>query len=249
MTASETQSTENNIKIAGPFELFSNSVSIYWRDFSLLFGYSAWLLIPVTISFLASLALSKELSSVVDVVINIVFYIFLAAWVTVSIMHLIPALKSGKKVSQKRLSSRAKRTIIPFLLVSALIALINVLGTIAFIIPGVIFGVWFSFANIFVVLEDVPIFKALQKSRELVRGKFFPILFRLLIGLLLFLIIYLSIISFGLTFLAAISGQDIETYRLAETGIREQVFSQMVDIFMLPLIITYHVLLYLEIKK
>lgn len=62
--------------------------------------------------------------------------------------------------------------------ISFLIGLINFGGSFLFIIPGIIFSVWFSMAVFVLINEDIKGMNALLKSREYVRGYFWPVLGR-----------------------------------------------------------------------
>jgi hypothetical protein len=53
------------------------------------------------------------------------------------------------------------------------------LGTVAFLIPGVLFWVWFSFAPLLVILKQDSWLHTFAKSRALSVGRFFPVLWRL----------------------------------------------------------------------
>jgi len=58
----------------------------------------------------------------------------------------------------------------PFLLISLLTGLVIGLGFLLFIVPGIIFTIWLAFSAYAVVCEDKKGFKALSRSRELVKG-------------------------------------------------------------------------------
>ncbi|TET84849.1 MAG: hypothetical protein E3J36_00300 [Candidatus Nealsonbacteria bacterium] len=58
----------------------------------------------------------------------------------------------------------------PFLLVSLLTGLVIGLGFLLFIVPGIIFVIWLAFSAYTVICEDKKGFKALSRSRELVKG-------------------------------------------------------------------------------
>ncbi|MBP9749038.1 hypothetical protein KBD18_02415 [Patescibacteria group bacterium] len=53
------------------------------------------------------------------------------------------------------------------------------LGTVAFLVPGALFWVWFSFAPLLVILEQGPWLQSFPKSRALSADRFFPVLWRL----------------------------------------------------------------------
>jgi hypothetical protein len=69
----------------------------------------------------------------------------------------------------------------PLLWVGLLTGFIVAGGFLLFIIPGIIFSVWFFFAQFILVREDVHGMGALLKSREYVRGEWFNVALRLLL--------------------------------------------------------------------
>lgn len=63
----------------------------------------------------------------------------------------------------------------PFFLVSLLTGLIIGLGFLFLIVPGIIFAVWFAFSTYVVICEDKRGFKALSRSRELIKGHWWSV--------------------------------------------------------------------------
>ena len=78
-------------------------------------------------------------------------------------------------------------------------------GILLFLAPGIIFTIFFLFAQIIVIIEGDKGMKALLKSREYTRGYFWPILGRYLLILLASMIVYGIIMSLG-SALGSVSG-------------------------------------------
>jgi len=68
-----------------------------------------------------------------------------------------------------------------FFLVSLALMLIVALGFILLIIPGIIFLVWFSFSQLIVITEGLGVRASLARSKELVKGRFWPVLGRFIV--------------------------------------------------------------------
>jgi hypothetical protein len=81
----------------------------------------------------------------------------------------------------KEALERGKGVILPLAWVSFLTGLIVCGGYILLIVPGIIFSIWFFFAQFVLVKEDVRGMEALLKSREYVRGQWFDVAIRLLL--------------------------------------------------------------------
>lgn len=62
------------------------------------------------------------------------------------------------------------KKLLPLAWVGGLSALLIAGGTLLLVVPGILFGIWFSFASIILVDEDVRGMAALVKSREYIRG-------------------------------------------------------------------------------
>ena len=76
---------------------------------------------------------------------------------------------------------KGNEIILPLLWIGFLTGFIICGGFILFVIPGIIFMVWFFFAQFILVKEDVHGMNALLKSREYVRGEWFNVALRLLL--------------------------------------------------------------------
>lgn len=73
----------------------------------------------------------------------------------------------------------------PFFLVSLSTGLIIGLGFLFLIVPGIIFAVWFSFSTYVVICEDKRGFKALSRSRELVKGRWWSVAKRVFVMMII----------------------------------------------------------------
>jgi hypothetical protein len=71
---------------------------------------------------------------------------------------------------------RARPYVLPYLWTSILAAAIFIGGLVLFVIPGLVFAVWFMFWPYALIVDNVRGFAALQKSRDYVRGNFLNVL-------------------------------------------------------------------------
>lgn len=62
-----------------------------------------------------------------------------------------------------------------------LLGLIMALGFVLLIIPGIIFAIWFMFTYIVLVNEGLSASESLKRSKALVKGRFWPVLLRMVI--------------------------------------------------------------------
>ena len=81
----------------------------------------------------------------------------------------------------KEVLSQSIKLVIPFFMVSLISGMATFLGLMLFIVPGLVFYVWFSFAGFTVFKEHLTGIDALKRSKALVRGYWSPIFGRMII--------------------------------------------------------------------
>lgn len=192
-------------------KLFSESWKIYKSKFKTFFGV---LIVPMLISilsiiffagafisvFMASPSTSKAgASSFIFFILGIAFFIFMMViqiWSQIAVLCVIK--DNQEKISIKEAYRRSKSKILSLLVVSSWVCLAMFGGFILFIIPGVIFYVWFAFSSFVLICEDIKGRKALSKSKEYVKGRWSKVFGRLLASIIvcgIFYIIFSSIFS------------------------------------------------------
>ena len=107
-----------------------------------------------------------------------------------------------------------------FLALNLVVGLITGLGFILFIIPGIIFAIWFLFAPYILLTEDTGIFEAMKGSKALTKnyrwnllGRFISMIIIILVLSIPLLIIF--ILSFGAVFPLLIIGLPVMSYLLS----------------------------------
>ncbi len=205
-----------------PFILFRESYAFYKTRFALLMGI---VLVPVAVDVAISFLPLSVLGNIVSFVVSIFTYIALILTID---------NPSGIGTIQN-----AYRTSIPlffgYFFVSIITNFIVVVGIIAFLVPGILFTIWFTSAAFVVVLEKRGIFESIQQSRKYARGKWSPIFGRLVVlGLSTFAVLAFCAIVF------------------AATGLQDMPISDMainvLSWLLTPFIYTYLYLLYKELK-
>lgn len=110
-------------------------------------------------------------------------------------------LITHQKLPVKQAFVKSKEYIVNYLLVSILSALLVFLLFCAFVIPGVIFYIYWSFATMLVIVEGIKSTKeALKRSKELVRGYWWPVFGRFLLIAVIYSI-FIMIISIPVDYL------------------------------------------------
>ncbi len=100
----------------------------------------------------------------------------------------------------------------PALLISIVTALITLGGFLMIIVPGVIFTVWYAFAIYLVILEKKKgVGALLHESREMSRGKFWPIFGRLVLPAAFWAVIAYLVLAGIMNLLGMIFNQSLLT--------------------------------------
>ncbi len=233
-------------KLPDPGALLEDAWSIYKSRFWTLVGI---LLIPTIIVILVIVALTfgfLNLKSLELALWEIIFFAFLGflllliallaqIWGHVSLIYAVKDRK--EKIGIIKAYKRAWPKILSYLWISILVGLITFIGFIFLIVPGIVFAIWFSFAAFILVVEGAKGMSALLKSKEYVKGRWWPVF-----GRILFISLIASIVG-GL--LGSIVGQ---IFKLVNISWLENVGSSIVSILIVPFSISYSFLIYKNLK-
>jgi hypothetical protein len=106
--------------------------------------------------------------------------IFITALVVPVAIILIAGIVSGHVISIGEAIRKAWKVYWKFMLLMFVLFLINTLGFILLIIPGILFLVWFYFAQ-FILVEGSGVKESILKSKQLVKGKFWKVFGRIVV--------------------------------------------------------------------
>jgi hypothetical protein len=229
--------------------LLKKSYALYREHFWLLIGYAAWLLFPRAGYFLTSFFQKESGATIILQVIFSIIEMVLSIWIGIILVHLATRLEQKKNPETADLTPIATRQVGQVVWVAILSSVFILLGFVALIIPGIILMVWYAFVEIAAILDEKKGMQALRFSHDLVRGKFFPVLGRMLVGPLIVMVIYAIILGVLLSLLGLIVGFNPVTI-LTTTKLPPwiELITSSADIFVLPLLAIYMTKLYLELK-
>ncbi len=122
------------------------------------------------------------------------FSIFINLWVQIAFFYAIK--EKDIKTDAKSLLLLSWNKIWSYSWVAFLTGIIFVAGFILFIVPGIIFSIWFSLSSYVFVWEDLRGMKALYRSKELVKGYWWAVFGRFFVfGLIAFIISIIPVIG------------------------------------------------------
>ncbi len=233
-------------------DLIRESWMLYKNNFLFLTKISAWLLIPaVILTVLPIFDTGGEFFGIINIFLLLVYLFtifFLASFISIALVMAINGLLKQEKVDMKAIYNASYSKILSYIWISILVTLATLAGTLLLIIPGIIFSIWFSFSLYILILEELKGTQALSASRELVRGYFWPVLWRwiapyFVYGLLLTVIFVIPIYLIGLGL-----GNPMVGFA-AEMPWWSDLISSFLSILTVPLFTIIAVLLYKSLKK
>ena len=181
--------------LSNPFSLIKEALRIYFKEENLwyivkvflvavLLGIIIALIVVLVMVPSGALAFALKGHTVKDVGIFFWFLfipviaaaIVISTWIQAAQIKAILQIVKGEVIDVKTTYSLAWKKTGKFLLVHFLSGFLVALGFIFLVIPGLILAIWFSFTSIIVFTQDLGVVDTLKKSKELVKGYFWPVL-------------------------------------------------------------------------
>lgn len=201
-----TPSQPRIVSLPGPGELLKQAFRIYKDRIGVFLGiavisfFASLLFIPFfllsllfSLSFVVfykSLGLVLLLFVILIIIVLGIAVIIVNIWASIALLYAVR--ERDKKIGIKESFAMAWHKILSYWWVSILVGLITMLGFLLLIIPGIIFAIWFSLAGYVLVSEDLRGMKALLRSKQLIKGYWFKVFWRLLVlNMIIFLIAYI----------------------------------------------------------
>lgn len=142
--------------------------------------------------------------------------------------------KIDEPMSLGQAFTNAKPYIWPFFLTAILVGIFTIIGLILLIIPGIIVGVWLSFALFIVIFENKRGMEAIKASREYVKGYWWPVFGRLF----LFGLVYAVVVGIIGSIVSAIID-----YKLG------MLVQNILSLILIPLLVLYQYDVYKNIRS
>ncbi len=238
-------------------DLTHQVAKLYRHHFVDFLRVLVWLIVPTVLIELGPLLPLEEFAKQVIIAALTIITVVASLWLSVMVVDLIRTY-SGEIVDTRKLERRSWGIwgrVIDLTLISLLQGLVVAAGFLLFLVPGLIFWCWFSFARYAVLVDGVsPGSQALKTSKELVNGRFWQIVWRWLASYLYFGIF----LVLGIALLLAIIGAFLGNPGLAFTNsIFEgnaplwwaSLITNLATILATPLFIGLGVLLYQDVKR
>ena len=164
-------------------KLFKNSWQIYTKQFKTLFLITALTFLPIIIFqdlmeyYYENTLKTGEFSGIgLTLIALIVLTLFISFAGKGAIIKSIDSNKGIRKSLEFGWNN-----LISIIWVDILTSIFIIIGFILFIIPGIMFSVWYAFALMVLLLDNKKGWQALKQSKELTRGKWQGIFIRLIL--------------------------------------------------------------------
>jgi len=116
----------------------------------------------------------SETLSLLIIIIIILFAIFsylIQIWIQAALVSLVKAIiDKDKKISIKNIILKSKRFVLPLFIINLILTFLIIGGYALFLVPGVLFSIWFGFTTFVMVDENKFGFRAILTSADYVKG-------------------------------------------------------------------------------
>jgi len=221
------------LALPGMGDLLKRTFSVYKARLGTFLGIMVFPLICSVFFLILPANLKKNL--LLGISLFIIFWLAVmvtSLWSSVSLLYAIK--EREEKIGIVESFRKGWHKIISFVWISILAGFITLGGFLLFIIPGIIFAIWFAFPIYVLVSEDLRGMNALFRSKQLVSGKWGSVALRLFTIGVIALVIY-SVIFFPLSFFVGKKAADIG--------------DSIISLFLTPFSVTFIFLIYEDLKK
>ena len=236
-------SEEKKVKLKPAFDNLEDSFNLWWKSIKNIVDIYLWAIFysAIPIFLLIFLPIFKDNNIVLSALFSVILAVSLLVFVYFSIrayIAVILLLKKEFKGENKELFKESKKYVWPYIGLSILTAILVILWSLLLIIPGIIYSVFYSLAVMTFFFEDKRGMNALKRSKELVKGYFWPVFGRLFLIFVVMTMIS-SIISMPLEYLEENSlGFGIWNF-----------ITQLVSLLVGPVALFYSYEIYKDLKK
>lgn len=241
--------TKDAPKLPGVLFLLKDACLVVWKTRMIVYGYAAWLLIPIIVLTISQTIPSpygnviQNLNAVVAWALDLWLYTVIVLFIT-----FIVTKEEREEINYGLVGRRAWDKVAALCIIQLLVFIATVFGTFLFIIPGIVIWVWTAFSAPAYIIGKRTIWEAIKHSRELVRGRFWPVFGRMLSANLVFSLLILLILSvFVLIGLRGSTANLIPTLEAWPNWVA--IGLNLIVLPVTPVIVIFQLTLYFALKK
>lgn len=225
--------------LSGPIELLNKSLDIYKNNFEVIFGILAIpFLLRIFSSFFGGMGQGNPKEIAISALLSSAFAIAAVIFNLLATLAVFYVIKErDRKIGIGEALSLASKKLMSYFWVSFLVGFITFGGFGLFIVPGIIFSLWFSLSFVILVVENLKGRDALLRSKQLTGGNLAGIFWRglVIIFMVIAVQIFFSIVIAGpITFINKFAGEIIYS---------------VISVLFAPLLLIYPYLIYEDLRK
>jgi len=237
--------SNDKAKLSSVGELFRQAIEIYKIGFKKFIGLQlvsmlGFLPLALVVGIWAFIKFKMEVPGILiyDIVFGIlsfiaaIFGIYIAVLSQIGIFLLLKDFRVERTF--KEILQTGKPYVLNFITTSLLVAVICLLGFVLLAVPGIIWTVVYAFASYVVVFEGLKNWQAMKRSKELVKGFWWPVALR-------------TLVIFGISILISIPSAILPDKSTSQTVY--DIFDGVISFIIAPIFITYSYLIYKNLVK
>ena len=234
-------------------ELVKKSANLYRDNFKLFFKLALLVSLPSVISsaiilIFRTIFFGQNQEFFVMALYGLLFLILsiasavIGVWFSIVKIRIIAARYENKDIASIGSYIHSdKKLILPAIGASILSGIAILGGFLIFIIPGIIFAIWFAFVMYSVALDNQDSISSLSFSKNLVKGRWWAVLWRLLVPASIFIV--------GTYILQTPLSIILKTFNSVFILAFVTIATYAINILFAPFIITSQVILYSNLKS
>lgn len=200
-------------------EIISQSINLYKKNIKNLLGYVGLMaLVTIIMTILSEYVFPMLFNAQqplwifgLEVLALVMVTTVLNIWFAIAMINAIAQIYTKQTVTKMQPMLKQTATLVlPAFFASILVAITIFAGAIFFIIPAIIFGVWFTFVTHQIALNNKKPIQAIKASRKLVLGRWWSVLWRLIApGIVFIIMIWVAqfIVGFLLSLVTSLIGE------------------------------------------
>jgi hypothetical protein len=236
------------MSLINPQELVIQSWKLYIKNFKLLIKIIVWvLLFSILLTFTPYLRPLGLAAIPINILLSLAAFV-VSIWISIALALTIKNLYKNEPVDLKAIYRESYSKILSYFWISFLTGILILAGTILFIIPGLIFAVWFSFALYVLIFENIKGFKALKRSKELVKNYFWSVVWRWIAPYVFYIVIIIGIIYIPIYFIGLLMGAPSAGLR-TPPPLWSSLISNIISVIAIPIFTSIGVILYHDLKR
>lgn len=182
------------MQLISAWDLIVKSWQLFAKNYKTMLGIAVWLFIPIMVFSLISF-FGENNTMAFLMILFMAITIVISVWISIVLIETANKFYRNESPDVGKLYKTSWSKFWPLVWVSILVTLAIIGGLILLIIPGIIFGVWFSFSYYYLILENKKGAEALKLSKQLVQGKWWAVLWRWLATTVFYGIIIAAILG------------------------------------------------------